>query len=179
MTDISIDSISNEFIPQEFLSQSIYRISLNLPRIEKCLEELNEEELWQRPNSSSNSIGNLILHMCGNTTQYILSALTGGQDDRNRDAEFAAKEGWTKEELSEKVSATINDAILVLEELEEERLRKIYSVQGYELSGIGIIIHVTEHISYHTGQITFWTKMLKDKDMGFYAGMDLNKKNQP
>lgn len=163
----------------EFLSQSIYRISLNLPRIEKCLEELNEEELWQRPNQSSNSIGNLALHLCGNTTQYILSALGGRDDERVRDGEFSARDGFTKAELSSRTSAVINEAIEILEELDESMLTKTFSVQGYELSGIAIIIHVTEHISYHTGQITFWTKMLKDKDMGYYAGMDLNKKNQP
>jgi len=51
-------------------------------------------------------------------------------------------------------------------------------VQGYYHSGIGIIIHVTEHYSYHTGQIIFWVKLLKNKDLGFYAGIDLNVKNE-
>jgi uncharacterized damage-inducible protein DinB len=39
-------------------------------------------------------------------------------------------------------------------------------------------IHVVEHYSYHTGQIAFWTKLLRDKDLGFYAGVDLNVKNE-
>jgi len=58
-----------------------------------------------------------------------------------------------------------------------EALLKIREVQGFRLSGTGIIIHVVEHLSYHTGQIAFWTKILKDKDLGFYDGMDLNTKN--
>jgi uncharacterized damage-inducible protein DinB len=45
------------------------------------------------------------------------------------------------------------------------------------MSGTGIIVHVVEHLSYHTGQIAFWTKLLKDKDLGFYEGRDLNIKN--
>lgn len=165
-------------LAQEFISQSIYRIVINLPRIEKCLDELYDEEIWQRPNNSSNSVGNLILHLCGNTTQYILSALGGKADERERDAEFAAKDGLKKDELRAKISSVINEAILVLEELDKEKLTQIFSVQGYELSGVAIITHVTEHISYHTGQITFWTKCLKDKDMGYYSGLDLNKINK-
>ena len=45
------------------------------------------------------------------------------------------------------------------------------------MSGIGIAVHVCEHYSYHTGQIAFWTKILRSKDLGFYAGVDLNVKN--
>jgi uncharacterized damage-inducible protein DinB len=54
---------------------------------------------------------------------------------------------------------------------------RIRQVQGFSLTGIGIIIHVTEHYSYHTGQIALLTKLLKDRDLAFYAGIDLNKKN--
>ena len=51
------------------------------------------------------------------------------------------------------------------------------TVQGFQLSGIGIVVHVTEHYSYHTGQIAFWTKQLKNKDLGFWEGKDLNAHN--
>ena len=67
--------------------------------------------------------------------------------------------------------------MVTIRNLSEEDLLKVRSVQGFEHSGTGIIIHVVEHYSYHTGQIAFWTKLLKDKDLGFYAGHDLNKKN--
>ncbi|UWX56585.1 DUF1572 domain-containing protein [Maribacter litopenaei] len=39
-------------------------------------------------------------------------------------------------------------------------------------------MHAVEHYSYHTGQIAFWVKLLKNKDLGFYDGMDLNTKNE-
>ena len=54
---------------------------------------------------------------------------------------------------------------------------RVRDVQGFNLSGIGIVMHVVEHLSYHTGQIAFWIKLLKDKDLGFYDGIDLNIKN--
>ena len=163
---------------EEFLKQSAYRLSLNTPRIEKCLKELSEAEVWQRPNSTTNSVANLILHLCGNIRQYIISGLGGKEDLRERDKEFSATAGYNKQQLLEKLSATVSEAIEVLQNLQEEDLLNVRSVQGSDHTGTGIIIHVVEHYSYHTGQIAFWTKLLKERDLGFYAGLDLNKKNK-
>jgi uncharacterized damage-inducible protein DinB len=162
----------------EFIGQSIYRFKLNLPRIEKCLDELSEEEIWQRPNRSSNAIGNLILHLCGNITQYVISGLGKQADNRDRESEFSARGSLGKKELKEKITETVNNAIKVFEELSEKDLLETKSLQGFEMSGVANILHVVEHLSYHTGQITFWTKCLKDKDLGFYSGMDLNARNR-
>ena len=50
----------------------------HLPRIERCLGMMSEEEIWWRPNSSSNSVGNLVLHLNGNVRQWVVSGLGGG-----------------------------------------------------------------------------------------------------
>ena len=55
-------------------------------------------------------------------------------------------------------------------------LLKIRNVQGYQESGLSILVHVTEHFSYHVGQMTYIVKMLKNMDMAYYAGHDLNTK---
>jgi uncharacterized damage-inducible protein DinB len=164
-------------IADEFISQAIFRIEENTPRIKNCLLQLSDEEAWKKPNSSSNSVGNLILHLCGNITQYILSSLGGKQDIRVRDEEFSATGGFTRDELIGKITSTVNDAVKIIHHTGEKELSEAREVQGFNLSGIGIIMHVVEHYSYHTGQIALWTKILKDKDLGFYAGIDLNKKN--
>lgn len=164
-------------LADEIIRQSSLKMKENTPRIEKCLGELSEEEIWKRPNESSNSVGNLILHLCGNMTQYIISSLGGVEDLRQRDLEFSAKSGLAKSELLDKLKTTVDQCVVTIRNLSEEDLLKVRSVQGFEHSGTGIIIHVVEHYSYHTGQIAFWTKLLKDKDLGFYAGHDLNKKN--
>lgn len=165
-------------IAQEIIDQSIFRMEENPPRIRKCLEELTEEEVWKKPNNASNSIANLILHLCGNITQYIISSLGEQPDNRERDLEFSIRSGYTKTELLEKLQQTVEDATHVIRNSSEADLMKVRSVQGFEFSGIGNIIHVVEHISYHTGQIAFWTKLLKDKDLGFYANLDLNIRNK-
>ena len=165
-------------ISSEFIKQSNYFLSLNPPRIEKCLRQLSEIEVWQKPNANTNSIGNLILHLCGNITQYIHSSLGKEDDIRERDFEFSTKRGYTKKELLEKIESVTNKAIQIITAASEEDLLHKRMVQGFDYTGIGIIIHVTEHYSYHVGQIAFWTKFIKDKDLGFYEDFDLNIMNE-
>ena len=165
-------------ITNELIEQSIFRMEENNVRIEKCLALLSEEEIWKKPNKSSNSVGNLILHLCGNIHQYIVSSLGNAADIRLRDLEFSTNEGYTKKELLDKILTTVGETTATLKSLKQEDLLAMKSVQGFDLSGVGIIIHVVEHYSYHTAQIAFWTKLLKDKDLGFYADQDLNVKNK-
>ncbi len=161
----------------ELKQQIIYRIELNYPRIHKCLLNLNDIEICSRVNENSNSIANLILHLCGNITQYIISGLGGNEDKRFREGEFAEKKDIKIAELDKMIKETAENAVGIISALGENDLLKIYPVQGYKLNGIAILIHVTEHYSYHTGQIVSTTKALKNIDTGFYKGMNLNKKN--
>lgn len=163
---------------QEFAAQIAHHMELNTPRIEKALAELTEAEVWQRPNAQSNSVGNLLLHLCGNITQYVLSSLGNLPDHRVRDTEFAALGGLDKTELLEKLRYTVDQATEVIRSASQEEMLRVRTVQGFQMSGIAIAVHVCEHYSYHTGQIAFWVKLLKNKDLGFYAGMDLNAKNE-
>ncbi|MGB0929361.1 MAG: DinB family protein [Chitinophagales bacterium] len=161
-----------------FIKESIEYINLNLPRIRKCLMEITEDELWKRPNEHSNSIGNIIVHLSGNITQYIHSSLGGEPDIRDRDIEFSRIGGLTRDEVYQKISAVTEKAVSVLQRTTEAELLKVREVQGFDMTGVAIIVHVTEHYSYHVGQITFYTKLLKNKDMGYYAEHDLNKLNE-
>ncbi len=97
---------------------------------------------------------------------------------REREKEFSADGGYSGSELLKKLTDTLDEAKNIIQNISGEELLRKRKVQGYTHSGIGIIIHVTEHYSYHTGQVIFWTKLLKDKDLGFYAGIDLNVKNE-
>lgn len=162
---------------EELKQNALYRLDESTRMVHKALEQIEEEEVWKRPNENSNSIGNLILHLCGNITQYAISSLGNQADIRERDAEFAAREGFSKETLLSKLKATVEKAKETIAQAPEEELLRSRGVQGYQYTGIGIIIHVVEHYSYHTGQIAFWVKLLKDRSLGFYDGRNLNLKN--
>ncbi len=165
-------------LEEEFLSYCTEQLHEYTKRINICLQLLTEEQVWHKPNAQSNSIANLILHLCGNMTQYVLSSLDNIPDVRERDKEFSTESGISKTELFEKLSSTVTDVIKVIEKQTDELLLQIRSVQGFSKSGVGIIIHVTEHYSYHCGQIALITKLITNKDLEFYKGYNLNTKNK-
>ncbi|MEM9143031.1 MAG: DinB family protein [Bacteroidota bacterium] len=164
-------------VAKEIVEQLVYRMDESSRMIKITLEKLSEADVWQRPNAKSNSIGNIMLHLCGNIQQYAVASLGGQEDTRDRDREFALEDGMTKTELLSNLEQTVERAKAVMRSIGLEELLRKRRVQGFELSGIGIIVHVVEHYSYHTGQIAFWVKQLKNQDLGFYEGMDLTAKN--
>lgn len=163
-------------IAQTFKEAAIFRMKESLERIIYCLDLLDDHAIWKKPNDTLSSMGNLVLHLCGNITQYILATLDKQPDLRDRDAEFAADGGLSKVELKTKITKVIHQSIAVIKTMPDDCLSKTYFVQVYELTGTAVILHVVEHLSYHTGQISFYTKLLNNTDLGYYAGQNLNHK---
>jgi uncharacterized damage-inducible protein DinB len=145
-----------------------------IPRIEKCLILLSQDEVWFRPNDQSNSTGNLVLHVCGNARQWICSGLGNQPDNRIRQLEFDERGPISKTVLLDILKSCGEAIQSVLEMVKTQDLTKPITVQGFDETGISILIHVTEHFSYHTGQIVYLTKWLKNADLGFYSGQDLD-----
>lgn len=140
-----------------------------LPKIERCLERLTDEQIWWRANEESNSIGNLVLHLCGNARQWIVSGVGGEADHRHRDAEFAQRDLIHRDQLVSLLHSTLDDVARVLRGLEPETLLERRSIQGSDVDVLEAIFHVTEHFSMHTGQIIMLTKMLTAADLRFYG----------
>jgi uncharacterized damage-inducible protein DinB len=139
-----------------------------LPKIEHCLEKLTDEQIWWRPNEESNSIGNLILHLCGNVRQWILSGIGSAPDHRDRDSEFAQREVITRAELRNLLRSTLKEVGTVLRTLDPEIILEHRKIQGNDVEILEAIFHVTEHFSMHTGQIIMLTKMFTASDLRFY-----------
>ena len=139
-----------------------------LPKIEHCLDKLTDEQIWWRANEESNSIGNLILHLCGNVRQWILSGIGSAPDHRIRDAEFAQREVISRDELRNLLRSTLTDVGTVLCTLDPAVILERRKIQGNDVEILEAIFHVTEHFSMHTGQIILLTKLLTATDLHFY-----------
>ena len=98
-----------------------------LERIKHCLGQLNDDLVWRRSKPSLNSIGNLILHLCGNVRQWIVTGLTGAPDIRNRPEEFAERGPIPKEDLLTKLEAIIEEAKGCLVSMPGNLLRSVAS----------------------------------------------------
>jgi uncharacterized damage-inducible protein DinB len=138
------------------------------PKIERCLERLTDEQIWWRANEESNSIGNLILHLCGNARQWIVAGIGAEPDARNRDAEFEQRELIPRDELLTLLRSTLADVERTLHTLDPSLLLSHRTIQGQDVEILEAVFHVTEHFSMHTGQIIMLTKMLTTSDLRFY-----------
>ena len=139
-----------------------------LPKIERCLVLLNDEQIWWRANSASNSIGNLLLHLSGNVRQWIVVGLGGAADMRDRDAEFAQRDAMPREEVLDRLRTTLAEADQTLAAFDGERLLDQFRIQNLDVSALEAIFHVVEHFSMHTGQIILIAKMFTEVDLEFY-----------
>jgi len=156
-------------ISAAFISQARYLLREEyLPKIERCLEQLTDEQVWWRANESSNSIGNLILHLSGNARQWIVSGLGGEPDERKRDAEFAERRMVPRDELLDHLRRAVSDFDRTLESFDTARLLDEFQIQGTMTTALSAIFHVTEHFSMHVGQILYITKQLTADDLHFY-----------
>jgi|SRR5436190_6139306 len=156
-------------VASAFITRSRYHLSADfLPKIERCLEVLDDEQVWWRANDQSNSIGNLILHLCGNARQWIVCGLGDATDARDRAAEFAQREIIPRSELHSLLRITMRDVDKTLGAFAPESLMEGRIIQGTDTSGLEAILHVVEHFSMHTGQILLLTKILAQKDLAFY-----------
>ncbi len=144
------------------------------PRLRATVESLSDEQVWWRPNSACNSIGNLLLHLNGNVGQWLVASFNRLEDARNRPAEFSELERLPGRELLGRLSATLEEAGKVLDRLTPDDLAASYDIQGYpSITGLAAVYQVVEHFGMHYGQILYIAKSLRGEDLGFYS--ELNK----
>ena len=156
-------------IETEFLTFSTGKLMQLMDRIEACVQQLTSEQIWMRANTNQNAVGNLLLHLNGNVRQWILHGVGGNADVRDRDAEFAAKDGDGASELVARLRATVDEAVALLHGLPIGRLMEQTKNQGYDCTVLAAIYHVVEHFAGHTFQIIYVTKLFTGEDLGFYA----------
>jgi len=152
--------------------EAVRRLREGQERIHTCVRLLDDGQLWHRANGNTVSVGNLVLHLAGNVGQWINATLGRAPDDRTRQQEFDTP-SIDRRQLLERLDGTLVRAIEVIEGLGRQELEHRWDVQGFQETGLAIVLHVVEHFSYHVGQITLHTKLLRDVDTGYYAGQDL------
>jgi uncharacterized damage-inducible protein DinB len=158
----------NAALERQFLDFSVSKLRQLSSRIATCLGKLSEQQVWARGSENENAIGNLVLHLCGNVRQWIVSGVGGRPDVRDRDSEFNARGDVAIPELTKRLSQTVEEAAAVIAVLSHERLSQRVTIQKYDVSALEAVYHVVEHFSMHAGQILFATKMMTGEELGFY-----------
>jgi len=122
-----------------------------LARIKHCLGQLSDKQVWWRSHPSLNSVGNLILHLCGNVRQWIVAGLGGAVDSRDRPAEFAERSPIPKEELLGMLEAVVGEARAVLARQTARQLLEARRIQGFDVTGLKANFDSVPHFRGHAG----------------------------
>jgi uncharacterized damage-inducible protein DinB len=156
-------------IGEEFIARSRYWLVKEYPiKLRHCVEALPRQAVWTRPDNECNSIGNLLVHLKGNVTEWILGGVGGREYNRNRASEFAQQEGGDARALLDDLESVLRDADSVLSELTLADLERPLLIQDRETTVLAAVYHVVEHFAMHSGQIIFLTKMYAPGKIRFY-----------
>ncbi|GMQ27588.1 DUF1572 family protein [Algoriphagus confluentis] len=134
----------------------------DLDRLKKEVEAYQmEEDLWVIVPGTSNSGGNLTLHLLGNLRAFIGSDMGKTPYQRDREREFGAK-NIPRIELLEEIDLVKGIMDRSLTNLNPQELEKIspHRFFGYEMTQGYFLVHLYGHFNYHLGQINYHRRMI-------------------
>ena len=148
-------------IESTFIESARTRLCIHLTgQIRTCLDALKVEQIWWRPNESSNAIGNLVLHCVGSTRFYIGHVIGGTDFVRDRRVEFDERRELPPAELRARLDAAIEEADTVLTAFDPARLLEVTDRTPAPMTLMEVIALQLTHYAAHAGQIAYATKLL-------------------
>src|SRR5262249_8898770 len=147
-------NLMHEDVLRSFVDQSRNLLTSSyLPRIQRCVEKLSDQEVWWRANPESNSVGNLLLHLTGNIRQWIISGVGGSQNERQRQREFDERGPMPRADAMFELKKAVQESDTVLAGVTPTVLSQRRRIQGLDVTVLEAIYSVVSHFSMHTGQI--------------------------
>jgi uncharacterized damage-inducible protein DinB len=124
-------------------------------RIHELLEPLSTEQLWTKPYSYGNSIGNLLLHLTGNLNHYVGARIAGTGYVRNRNREFTDATKPSKEKVLADFDQAIQITAATIRKQSPSDWVAEYSADTPSKDRFGVIMRMAAHASHHVGQIIY------------------------
>ena len=146
-------------VGRAFLGVARRQLAERADRIGHCVGQLDDAQVWWRPHESMNSIANILLHVCGNLRQWVVSGAGGEPDVRDRPGEFSERRAIPRAELLGRFQATVAQADAVLSDLAEGRLLEPRRIQGFDETLLSAIWHSLEHLGGHAQEIIYITRL--------------------
>ena len=137
-------------ITQQLARESKELLGQSMVKIDNCLDQLAEEQVWWRPDEKLNSVGNLLLHIEGNLRQWVIAGVKGQADQRD---------AIPKQELRIRLKSTVDEVGDVIDNVAPMDWLKNREIQGFQVNTIGAVLHTCTHFVGHTHQIIMLTRM--------------------
>lgn len=158
--NLSSGTSTNQAVSVErfFLIAATENLEASTAKIRHCVSQLDDEQGWWRPTPSQNSIGNLILHLCGNIGQWIISGVDETEDIRDRPSEFVDSIRLPKVELSAMLDTCVEQAGRTLEVVADSAVMSGRRIQGYDTTVLSAVLDAVSHFQGHTQEIISLTR---------------------
>jgi uncharacterized damage-inducible protein DinB len=131
-------------------------------QVRAALETLTDEQVWGRHNASSNSVGNLVLHVCGSTRHFLGRGVGGTDYRRDRRQEFAEKGPIPRAQLLSVLEETVAEADRTIAAVDPARLLEVSDRAGDPQTVLALLLRTAHHWGVHTGQIVYAAKAMKE-----------------
>ena len=158
---------TNDQLAASVTASASEALTKGVERIQHCLSQLTDEQVWWRPSESMNSIGNLILHLCGNVRQWIVAGIGGEKDERQRPQEFSERGPISKADLLRRLDEVVAQAHYALGNASAQDLVRKRIIQGFDVTGLEAIFDSVPHFKGHTQEIIHMTRRLLGDDYKF------------
>jgi uncharacterized protein DUF1572 len=151
-------SANAQDVSNALLSGARHQLDEGMKKIEHCLDQLTDEQVWWRPRPEMNSIANLMLHLAGNLRQWIVSGIGGAADVRDRPGEFSDRSVQPKAQVLAKLKEVLRECDAVLARLTPDELIAPRRIQGFDVTVTKAIFDVVPHFRGHTQEIIHMTR---------------------
>jgi hypothetical protein len=148
-------------------TEAAQEIASAMTRIKHCLNQLTDEQIWRHAAPGMNSVGNVILHLCGNVRQWLFCGLGSAIDQRNRPAEFSELGPIGKAELIRRLETAVEEAKSVLTAQTADGLLKHRRIQATDVTGLAALFNSVPHFRGHTQEIVYMTRLLLGESYQF------------
>jgi hypothetical protein len=146
-------------VGRAYIEQARKHLADRTERIKHCVGQLDDSQVWWRAHDSMNSVGNVLLHLCGNLRQWVVSGVGGEPDTRDRPAEFAERGPIPRDELLRRLKAVVDEADAALAALDESRLLEPRRIQGFDETVLSAVWDSLTHLSGHTQEVVYVTRL--------------------
>lgn len=126
--------------------------------VEMCPDDA---ALWKTSPGVSNSVGNLSAHLAGNVQHFVGAVLGKNGYARNRDHEFARRQG-TRAEIVADLQNAIDAVKTTLPAMSAADFEREYpeAVGGVKIRTSLFLMHLASHAAFHLGQIDYLRRTL-------------------
>ena len=146
-------------LSKKVCDEACHLLDAAMKKNENCVKQLTNEQIWWRPGQDLCSIGNLLLHITGNLTQWGIAPITGEPDTRDRAAEFDSRLTLGRDVLMAKVRNTVAKSKSLFQTVSEDDLLRAHQIQGFDVTLMTAILHTSTHFVGHTHQVILLTRM--------------------